>query len=231
MRQSIMEDSVRKNYRSPDFGGMGDRAQRGEHWLTEAYGLKCGLDRAVLPPVSEAELWRLAFTDDLTGLQNRRGFLLLADQQLKLSRRTGRGMLLFFCDLDRLKQINDHFGHSEGDAALVLTAQILRDTFRDSDIIARFGGDEFLIITPEASDEDEAAILHRLEERVKDANTIECRYTYSVSVGVARFDARILSSLEDLISLADLSLYKQKRRSMEKCIFHKSFHGVPAKVK
>jgi diguanylate cyclase (GGDEF)-like protein len=187
-------------------------------FLLAKNGLSGTLDPAVMPPVSQEELWSMAFTDDLTGLLNRRGFLLLADQQLKMSRRTGRGVLLFFADVDELKQINDHFGHGEGDAALVLTGQILRESFRDSDIIGRFGGDEFLILASEISEESEAALLRRLKERTKKANTREHRYTYSFRVGVARFDPRSPCPLEELIAQADGSLYRQKGLPKERFI-------------
>jgi len=88
----------------------------------------------------QAELGNLALTDELTGLYNRRGFMALAERQLKLGRRSGRGMLLFVMGVDGLKQINDSFGHSEGDHALKRTAGVLEETFRDSDVVARLGG-------------------------------------------------------------------------------------------
>jgi diguanylate cyclase (GGDEF)-like protein len=189
------------------------------------------LDSAVMPAVSQEELWNLAFTDELTGLLNRRAFSLLANQQLKLSRRTGRGALLFFSDLDGLKRINDHFGHGEGDAALIFTAQILRETFRDSDVIGRFGGDEFLILAPEISAKSEGTLLRRLKEKAKSYDTKECRYTYSLSIGVARFDPRSPCLLRDLISRADLALYKQKRRTVEKSVLPQQIHRTQFKEK
>ena len=85
----------------------------------------------------QAELGSLALTDELTGLYNRRGFMALAERQLKLGRRSGRGMLLIMMDVDHLKQINDSFGHLEGDCALKRTADVLEETFRDSDVVAR----------------------------------------------------------------------------------------------
>jgi two-component system cell cycle response regulator len=187
------------------------------------------LDSAAMPAVSQEELWSLAFTDELTGLLNRRAFMLLANQQLKLSRRTGRGALLFFSDLDRLKQINDHFGHGEGDTALIFTAQILRETFRDSDVIGRFGGDEFLILAPETSSNSEVTLLRRLREKAKSYDPKECRYTYSLSIGVARFDPRSPCLLRELISRADLALYKQKGRTVEKSVLRQQVHRTQFK--
>ena len=94
----------------------------------------------------EEEILTLSITDQLTGLYNRRGFLSLAEQQLKLSDRNKSGMLLFFADLDLLKWINDTLGHEEGDKALIEAANVFKETFRTSDIIARLGGDEFAVL-------------------------------------------------------------------------------------
>jgi diguanylate cyclase (GGDEF)-like protein len=204
--------------------GTPKRAPQQLFSLSTKKSLSGALDPAVMPRVSQEELWSMAFTDDLTSLLNRRGFLLLANQQLKMSRRSVRGGLLFFVDLDELKQINDHFGHGEGDAALVLTGQILRETFRDSDLIGRFGGDEFLILASEISEDSEAIILRRLQEGISNANTKEHRYTYSFRVGVARFDPRSPCPLDDLIAQADGSLYEQKNQPKEQSILDQPIH-------
>src|SRR5690606_30591217 len=99
----------------------------------------------------ERALQSLTIVDDLTGLYNRRGFLTLAERHLKLAIRKKAGLFLLFADLDGLKQINDTFGHLEGDRALVSAAQILRQSFRSADIIARLGGDEFTVFPLEAA--------------------------------------------------------------------------------
>ena len=90
---------------------------------------------------AEAEVRQLSLTDELTGLYNRRGFFLLAEQQLKIARRTQTPCCVLFADLDGLKKINDTIGHELGDRAIVDAAQILKETFRDADIVARLGGD------------------------------------------------------------------------------------------
>ncbi len=95
------------------------------------------------------ELRNLSLTDELTGLHNRRGFITLSQQQIRQAKRTKKEMLLLFVDLDGLKKINDGFGHSEGDRALFAVAALLRETFRDSDIVARIGGDEFAVLAME----------------------------------------------------------------------------------
>jgi PAS domain S-box-containing protein len=110
----------------------------------------------------QAALRNLSLTDELTGLCNRRGFLALAEQHLKLARRLRRSVCLVFADLDDLKQINDTLGHQCGDEALVKTAEVLRETFRHSDILGRLGGDEFMALAMEDSKQTPAKILNRL---------------------------------------------------------------------
>jgi len=158
----------------------------------------------------QAELGNLALTDELTGLYNRRGFMALAERQLKVGRRSGRGMLLFVMDVNRLKQINDSFGHFEGDRALKRTAEALEETFRDSDVVARLGGDEFAVLAIEASGHSEATIKTRLFECLKSMSGEH--YEISLSLGVARFDPRNRSSIEELMAKADRAMYVQKRQ-------------------
>ncbi len=98
---------------------------------------------------TEKVIQNLSITDELTSLLNRRGFFTLAEQQIKIARRTGREMVLLFADLDKLKWINDTWGHAEGDRALCEVGKILKNTFRESDIIARIGGDEFVMLAVE----------------------------------------------------------------------------------
>lgn len=159
----------------------------------------------------QAELGNLAFTDELTGLYNRRAFQALAERQLKLGRRSCRGMLLFFIDLDGLSRINDSFGHAEGDQALQRTAGILKSTFRDSDVIARQGGDEFAVLAVEAEGHSEATMLRRLNNCISGINSEYTQYAISLSVGVARFDHRKPISIADLMAEADKAMYAQKR--------------------
>jgi diguanylate cyclase (GGDEF)-like protein len=144
-------------------------------------------------------------------LYNRRGFLALAERQLKLARRSGRSLLLFFIDVDGLKEINDVFGHSEGDAALKCAAEALETTFRDSDVIARFGGDEFAVLAIEATGQSEAVIRERMKEFLNSGRR-ESDYKFSVSLGTARFDPWNPTSIRELIAEADQAMYEQKHR-------------------
>jgi diguanylate cyclase (GGDEF)-like protein len=159
----------------------------------------------------QMELSAQAFTDELTGLYNRRGFLNHAERQLKLASRVYCEFLLFFIDVDDLKRINDTFDHAAGDLALTRTAEALVNTFRDSDILARLGGDEFAALAIETSGHNEAAIMARLRENLKSVSTNESRYLLSLSVGTVRFDSETTSSIVELMHQADRTMYEAKR--------------------
>lgn len=159
----------------------------------------------------EEEVRLLAVTDHLTGLYNRRGFIALAEQQLKLSARSRKAMLLYFADLDGMKQINDTWGHDEGDRALIDTAAILRETFRASDILARIGGDEFAVLSIDATDIAPQSLVERLEINLHEFNCHkEHPYCLSMSIGVVSYDPAHPYSLDDLISRADEEMYTRK---------------------
>jgi diguanylate cyclase (GGDEF)-like protein len=154
----------------------------------------------------------LSLIDDLTGLYNRRGFMELAEQHLMLARRSGRAVLLVYLDLDRLKTINDTLGHHVGDRALVRIADLLRDTFRQSDIIARMGGDEFAVLALEASRENEDELVRRLREKARKSDrTSREPFQLSISIGTARFEGAGPARLDDLLSRADEAMYREKR--------------------
>lgn len=118
-------------------------------------------------------LRRLSLVDELTGLYNRRGFETLAAQHIKLSQRLGSSLALIALDLDGMTTINKKYGHEEGDLALVSTAEILRKTFRSSDIIARIGGDEFVILAIDVTPKSFRQIVTRLQENLAKAGKSE----------------------------------------------------------
>ena len=169
--------------------------------------LICAMKQSLL----DRELRSLALTDDLTCLYNRCAFLALAGQQLRIARRNAQGLLLFFADVDNLKEINDTYGHREGDLALVRAADALEQTFRNSDVIARLAGDEFAVVALEAACDNREVILRRLEENLDSSSTDESRYKLSLSVGMARFDPKRPVSLGKLISMADEAMYEHKK--------------------
>lgn len=161
----------------------------------------------------QEELFALSLMDDLTGLYNRRGFFALAQQQLKVAHRMEKEMHLLFIDLDDLKQINDNLGHHEGDLAIIGVAKILKNTFRESDILARIGGDEFVILTLETSRDSSHVLISRLQNSVDAYNSDRGNlHKLSISVGVATYAPQSPSSLEDLLERADRAMYMSKKK-------------------
>lgn len=169
--------------------------------------LRCGLREQQL----QSELSHLAITDELTGLYNRRGFLLFGSERMKMAIGLKKNLLLFFADLDNLKQINDQFGHQEGDQALLKTAEAFRNTFRNSDITARFGGDEFTALVIEDLGHTAETISKRLQENMARLAAGNPQYLLSLSVGMTRYSPETRSSLKKLLAAADQALYKQKQ--------------------
>ena len=160
----------------------------------------------------EQKLMTMSITDELTALYNRRGFITLAQQQMKVTERTKKNLLHFFVDLDKMKQINDTLGHHEGDNALVEIATILKEVFRESDIIGRMGGDEFAILSIDTTDETREVLIMRLHNTLDDYNRPEGRnYTLSLSIGIAHYDPEKPSSLDELMAQADTLMYAEKR--------------------
>lgn len=160
----------------------------------------------------EQKLSAMSITDELTGLYNRRGFLTLAQQQLKIEARAKQDMLLFFADLDNMKHINDTLGHKEGDRALVDIAGIFRETFRESDIIGRMGGDEFAVFAINTTDETKKILTARLQNNLDAFNDRAMRpYKLFLSIGIAHYDPETPSSIDELITRADTLMYEQKK--------------------
>ena len=154
----------------------------------------------------------LALREELTGLYNRRGFVTLAEQHLKLARRTGRTARLVFVDVNGFKRVNDRFGHPEGDRALVAVAEVLRATFRESDIVARVGGDEFAVLAIEAADASAERLRARLSSNLEAYNAQARRgYDLTVTAGIATFDPQRPAGVDALMAEADRSLYDLKR--------------------
>jgi len=158
-------------------------------------------------------LLQMALRDDLTGLHNRRGFMALAARNLRWARDARQNMLMFFADLDGLKWINDHYGHSEGDRAISLAAACIEQTFRKFDVTGRLSGDEFVALIQEEPGGSAEAICQRLHSNLADCTGAENRYKLSLSVGVAHFDPDQPATLQDLMRQADTALYAQKRKN------------------
>ncbi|MGA2525035.1 MAG: GGDEF domain-containing response regulator [Smithellaceae bacterium] len=153
----------------------------------------------------------LALIDDLTGLFNRRGFFTLAEHHLKLAERMHKNFYVVFSDIDSMKKINDDFGHLQGDLVLKKVADILRYSFRDSDIIARIGGDEFVVLIPDTGGYSAERTIYRLRENINNYNKKE-KKNLSLSIGIANFHPNLKFSLQDLLDKADKHLYEEKKK-------------------
>jgi diguanylate cyclase (GGDEF)-like protein/PAS domain S-box-containing protein len=161
---------------------------------------------------AEEELRAMSLQDELTGLLNRRGFMTLAEQQLRLVQRMKKRLILLFIDLDRMKWINDTLGHPEGDLALKNTGIILKKTFRESDLISRVGGDEFVVVTLNSFDESMETILARLEKNLSAFNEAnQAPYPLSLSIGAVSSEEEEPCSIEALLTKADRRMYENKK--------------------
>ena len=157
-------------------------------------------------------LHAISLHDELTGLYNRRGFFTLAERLLKTAKRQQKGLFMLYSDLDGLKDINDALGHQKGDWALIDTANILKATFRDTDIIARIGGDEFVVMPIETDNDNLGIVINRLQKAVAMDNAKSKRgYTLSISTGTSYYDPLSPSAIDELLSQADRCMYEQKR--------------------
>lgn len=160
---------------------------------------------------TEEDLRALLMVDELTGLPNRRAFITLSEQRLKLAIRMGCDVLMIFIDVDHLKYINDTWGHLAGDRALIDTARVLKESCRDADILARLGGDEFVALMIVDSDQTAELVCERIQSRVEAHNLENPRgHPLSLSVGATRTKSEG-TMLADLLAQADTALYEQKR--------------------
>ncbi len=166
---------------------------------------------------AEETLKALSLKDDLTGLYNRRGFFALAEQGLKAAQRMGKEMLLIYGDLDNFKGINDAIGHQEGDQALIDISHILKETFRESDIISRLGGDEFVILAMNNIEDAAEILINRFEKVLSDHDLQRKRpYRLSMSLGIVNFDPQSPCSIDDLLAQADKMMYENKQKRQTK---------------
>jgi diguanylate cyclase (GGDEF)-like protein/PAS domain S-box-containing protein len=165
----------------------------------------------------EKDLLAASLRDELTGLYNRRGLLTLAEQQLKLAARLPVSLVLIFMDFDSLKEINDRFGHSEGDRALQDTTNVLRRTFRESDILSRIGGDEFVVLAHLSPQMTVTRLLERLESELAKENQQEERlYRLSFSIGFAAVNTSGVHAMDEALAEADARMYQQKQANGRK---------------
>jgi two-component system, cell cycle response regulator len=160
----------------------------------------------------QEQLRQGSMTDELTGLKNRGGFDSLVEHTFNVATRKRQRLVLLYMDLDSMKSINDSLGHGEGDAALIDVAGLLNETYRDSDLVGRVGGDEFCVLLTGASDREAQRSVLRLQDAVGGHNRIADRpYQLSLSIGMATFDPDAPCSVADLMDRADAAMYEAKR--------------------
>src|SRR5262245_11088474 len=159
------------------------------------------------------EMEQLALTDELTGLRNRRGFLVLADQSLRMARRAKARCALVFIDLDGLKRVNDARGHAAGDTLITDAATILSHVFRESDVVARVGGDEFAVLALLDDHDGSHAVNTRLLSAIDKFNAQAVpSMRVSMSIGIEELSSHSDTPLDVLLSRADRAMYEKKRR-------------------
>ena len=156
---------------------------------------------------------QLALTDELTGLRNRRGFLVLADQALRMARRTRARCALVFMDLDGLKRVNDTRGHAAGDTLIADAAKLLDHVFRESDVVARVGGDEFAVLAVLDDHDGASALNTRLAAAIDKHNAqVVPSMRVSMSIGIEELGGQSEAPLDVLLSRADRAMYERKKR-------------------
>jgi diguanylate cyclase (GGDEF)-like protein len=162
---------------------------------------------------------QLATLDDLTLLSNRRGFEALAQHALNVCKRMARPATLLFFDLNDFKQINDTFGHAEGDRALQTFGDVLRTALRESDVIGRLGGDEFVALLTNADSTETQEATQRLTQLL-DARNEEAQRGYRIrySVGQTAYDPAHHGSIAELLAAADAAMYSHKQASKSRSV-------------
>lgn len=157
------------------------------------------------------ELRALSLTDALTTLYNRRGFMTIASQLLRMANREGQYMWLLFLDVDGLKIVNDTLGHAQGDQLITDVSAIIRNIARESDVTARLGGDEFVVLIPNGSADDAHRLSERLEKAALAQNIKQERpYGIAFSIGVSEYNPESPCTMDELIRRADTEMYKMK---------------------
>ncbi len=161
--------------------------------------------------VRELEAIQLAILDDLTGISNRRGFKLLSQKSLDICYREKIPASLAFFDLNGFKNINDKFGHAEGDRALARFARLMTNSFRSSDVFARLGGDEFVVFLTGTYSDDAKKIVEVFHKALEDRNNqSNCGYDITFSSGVVEIDLETTCTIDNLLDLADIIMYENK---------------------
>ena len=203
----------------------------GWHWHTSSLSLMWDLDSATGSLIGidrdindrkllEEELRLQATTDGLTGIFNRRHFLMRAEEELQRMRRYGGSCALLMVDIDHFKEVNDNFGHDSGDVVLKLVANLCREAMRATDILGRVGGEEFAILLLEASVQDAVLVANRLRQSIQDTvfrTDNQHLIRLQASIGLAEHFTTI-ESLNELMVRADKALYRAKNEGRNRVV-------------
>jgi diguanylate cyclase (GGDEF)-like protein len=171
------------------------------------------LERALRYAVDNHRLnVELTLLDPLTGLYNLRAFMVVAEYYLKLARRLQHSLVLTYVDIDNLAAINRDHGYAEGNWALQRVAGLLRSSFRESDILARLGDDEFVFFALGSSDRDAEALARRLTESLSSQLSEEAHAQVILSAGVVWYNPESTATLEELMAQAEAALHEQQKK-------------------
>jgi diguanylate cyclase (GGDEF)-like protein len=170
--------------------------------------LKAVADQSAVA-INKAQLWEMAVTDSLTGLYVRRYFMMKFQEELLRAQRYEKNLTVIMADLDRFKRINDTYGHSTGDRVLSIVGKFLQQNIRDVDIIARFGGEEFVILLPEADKNEARKVSERLRHNLENLELDDCP-SLTLSLGIAAYP-KDGTDIEELIIKADAAMYAAKQ--------------------
>lgn len=179
---------------------------------------------------SLAKVERMASTDPLTGLANRRHFSQLLDRSYEEARRYGFDLTCCMHDLDHYKQLNDTLGHQVGDSILVLAADVIRSSLRSSDVAARYGGDEFVILLPHTSMDRAMAVAERTRNELAVETKRRCPdlpHPVTFSIGIASLGNDRAGSADELVAFADRALYAAKDAGKDRIVIHNQMTRVP----
>lgn len=172
------------------------------------------------------DLTRLAMLDPLTGVFNRRTMTEMADKAIAASKRHGRALSLLILDIDHFKRINDQFGHEAGDLALCRLVELVQEVMHESDVLARIGGEEFVLILPDSDERAAVDFAERIRRRLNDANFSISGWAVPlrVSIGVGTLGPEI-SNLETLLRETDHAMYEAKRSGRDRVVAASTMHS------